>query len=344
MADWVHCNHCFNRPGATDLRFFLTNCAHIFCQVCIGKVTSTNKCRKCEKDCTVIPLTSQLKPEVQIFFQDPCDILRKHHKQMIQILEFQQNHTQSLANHQKQQRLSQTSVLTEAKKGLQKLSYLENEIKHLSNENNHLRKLLEESPLKRRRSTPSGRHLSSPSPIRMMSLSQTSTPNNMGSPYSPYKLKINRPQDMHHSSQLVRTPQGPARISLRTPPINGRLVTTPGSGLRTPTRTSSYPKRPSTTPGGSLELPITSGFSQPASPMITSPKYRSGGDNQLGGGRGLMTLPQSQPCQSQIRRYMMDNKKYTPKYSESNKTPIQLGNSLHRPLISTPHSSQLPRN
>ena len=34
MADWVHCNNCFVRPGGGK-RFSLTNCGHIYCEDCV---------------------------------------------------------------------------------------------------------------------------------------------------------------------------------------------------------------------------------------------------------------------------------------------------------------------
>lgn len=34
MADWVHCNSCYVRPGGGKL-FSLTNCGHIYCADCL---------------------------------------------------------------------------------------------------------------------------------------------------------------------------------------------------------------------------------------------------------------------------------------------------------------------
>ncbi|XP_033117254.1 uncharacterized protein LOC117117152 [Anneissia japonica] len=280
-----------------------------------------------------------LKPDVEIFFQDPADILKKHLKQVIQILEFQQKHKQLLASHRKQEILKQNSMLAEARKRSETLDILEREIKLLTEENNHLRSLLEESPVKRRCGTP-GRILQRTSPLNPGMASRSVTPSPILN--SPYTLtsKLNRSQDGNHTPQMIRTPQGPARISLRTPPINGRLGTTPGnSGTRkTP---SGYPKRPSTTPGRLL-APTTPGLNKTSSPMITSPMYnRSGGDGFNVSGRDHISSSQSQF--SQMKRYMMDNRQHTPKYGDTNKKPIQLSNTRHQPLISTPLSSQIPR-
>lgn len=34
MADWVHCNNCFVRPGGGKI-FSLTNCGHMYCADCL---------------------------------------------------------------------------------------------------------------------------------------------------------------------------------------------------------------------------------------------------------------------------------------------------------------------
>ncbi|EFB18680.1 hypothetical protein PANDA_013803, partial [Ailuropoda melanoleuca] len=36
MAGWVFCNRCFQPPHRTSC-FRLTNCGHVYCDVCLGK-------------------------------------------------------------------------------------------------------------------------------------------------------------------------------------------------------------------------------------------------------------------------------------------------------------------
>ena len=33
--DWVHCNMCFVQPGASNKKFLLTSCGHVFCTDCL---------------------------------------------------------------------------------------------------------------------------------------------------------------------------------------------------------------------------------------------------------------------------------------------------------------------
>ena len=77
--DWINCSSCFNQPG-NGIKFHLTSCGHIFCEVCI--VESKNKsfldltlklkenlylqpgikdcCFICNQKCTNFQLTNQV--------------------------------------------------------------------------------------------------------------------------------------------------------------------------------------------------------------------------------------------------------------------------------------------
>ncbi|KAG1650932.1 RING finger protein 212B [Nymphon striatum] len=74
MADWIHCNKCFVKPTRELKRkFMLTSCSHMFCDQCLLE----KKCHICKATCNVIVLSQQMKPDVEIFFKDPSQQLKK---------------------------------------------------------------------------------------------------------------------------------------------------------------------------------------------------------------------------------------------------------------------------
>ncbi|XP_046843075.1 probable E3 SUMO-protein ligase RNF212 [Xenia sp. Carnegie-2017] len=164
--DWIHCNTCFVQP-ANNKKFFLTSCGHVFCHECIEGTLScsstTHKCVVCKSSCSVIPLTSNLKPEVEMYFMDPVELLKKQLKPYFQVLEFQKSHRKRLASHfQKMNALNNGSS-----QGGRQYADMEYEIKKLQDENSTMKKML-----------------------------GVTTP---------------------------RTPAGPIRLTVRTPPSNGMI-------------------------------------------------------------------------------------------------------------------------
>ncbi|XP_022192744.1 zip homologous protein 3 isoform X2 [Nilaparvata lugens] len=88
--DWVHCNSCAVQPNEDNrkLLFRLTSCGHIFCQNCL-KTDSVDACQYCKvKDVTTIQLSTQMKPEIKMYFDDPQDLLT----QLTKTIEFQRGH------------------------------------------------------------------------------------------------------------------------------------------------------------------------------------------------------------------------------------------------------------
>ncbi|GJQ87264.1 hypothetical protein Trydic_g8773 [Trypoxylus dichotomus] len=69
MADWIHCNKCFQKVS-TEIKFFLKECGRIECGKCI-KYTGEglSNCVSCNKSCRTILLGSSMKPEIQNFFR-----------------------------------------------------------------------------------------------------------------------------------------------------------------------------------------------------------------------------------------------------------------------------------
>ncbi|KFM65302.1 RING finger protein 212, partial [Stegodyphus mimosarum] len=99
--DWIHCNNCFQLPDSAK-NFVLTSCGHIYCCDCEEKC-ARELCKLCGNQCLTINISSSMKPDVQIYFMDPGEILRKKLKEILQVFEFQKNHRARLMTYQKKQ-------------------------------------------------------------------------------------------------------------------------------------------------------------------------------------------------------------------------------------------------
>ncbi|XP_023216853.1 probable E3 SUMO-protein ligase RNF212 isoform X2 [Centruroides sculpturatus] len=108
MTDWVHCNTCFSLLGSGK-RFLLTSCGHIYCNDCA--TGSQMNCQICGNSCTTIHLTTQMKPDVEIYFMDPQDLLKKYMKQLQQIINFQTGHRMRLSAYFRKEFLTSNILL-----------------------------------------------------------------------------------------------------------------------------------------------------------------------------------------------------------------------------------------
>ncbi|KAG1672691.1 RING finger protein 212B [Nymphon striatum] len=132
MADWIHCNKCFVKPTRELKRkFMLTSCSHMFCDQCLLE----KKCHICKATCNVIVLSQQMKPDVEIFFKDPSQQLKK----LTQVLDFQKSHRERL-----NKRLLQQTEITSpnSNKIMERLKELKKENMVLHQENSYMKKLL----------------------------------------------------------------------------------------------------------------------------------------------------------------------------------------------------------
>nr|XP_027223455.1 RING finger protein 212B-like [Penaeus vannamei] len=91
--DWINCNSCCRQPGDEKERtFVLTSCGHIFCDICLSQVESREKCATCSTRCQLIQLSSKMKPDAEMFFLEPGELLKRHNNQINRLLEFQKEH------------------------------------------------------------------------------------------------------------------------------------------------------------------------------------------------------------------------------------------------------------
>ncbi|XP_072169279.1 probable E3 SUMO-protein ligase RNF212 [Diadema setosum] len=226
--DWVHCNTCFRQPAGSGPKFALTNCGHIYCSDCVGAGTK-EKCRMCGNSCTTMTLSSQMKPDVELFFTDPAEIVKKQQKQLITVLDFQKNHRQRLTAHRREVQVKHISMLESAKN---RMKEMECEINRLREENKKLRSLIGGSPGPSKisqRPSSGGRTMrtsqaSLSSSANWMAFKTPSPSKNRTSPFSKSSQPTTpNPMDVSRGSPQVNA--GPARYSVRTPPSGGRMGT-----------------------------------------------------------------------------------------------------------------------
>ncbi|CAH1156230.1 unnamed protein product [Phaedon cochleariae] len=67
MTDWLHCNKC-SAKYQPNIKLYLTECAHIFCEKCREVINDPIKCPVCDKPNNFIPISKDMDANVQQFF------------------------------------------------------------------------------------------------------------------------------------------------------------------------------------------------------------------------------------------------------------------------------------
>ncbi|XP_069877691.1 probable E3 SUMO-protein ligase RNF212 isoform X1 [Dipodomys merriami] len=93
MATCVFCNHCFQPPRGKS-SFSLTNCGHVFCDACLGQ--GKNECLICKVPCHTILLSKHTSSDVQTLFMSIDSLCKKYSQETSQISEFQEKHRRRL--------------------------------------------------------------------------------------------------------------------------------------------------------------------------------------------------------------------------------------------------------
>ncbi|XP_059952612.1 probable E3 SUMO-protein ligase RNF212 [Mesoplodon densirostris] len=94
MACWVFCNRCFQPPQGTTC-FSLTNCGHVYCDVCLRK-GKRNECLICKVPCRTVLLSKHTDSDIQSLFMGIDGLCRKYARETSQVSEFQEKHRRRL--------------------------------------------------------------------------------------------------------------------------------------------------------------------------------------------------------------------------------------------------------
>ncbi|KAL1439716.1 hypothetical protein MTO96_009584 [Rhipicephalus appendiculatus] len=75
MNKLVYCNNCFSQPSRT-LMFYVTTCAHVYCQTCKEDCTRSS-CKMCGATCSTAALSQNMSQDVRELFKDPKHTLQR---------------------------------------------------------------------------------------------------------------------------------------------------------------------------------------------------------------------------------------------------------------------------
>ncbi|XP_032961666.1 probable E3 SUMO-protein ligase RNF212 [Rhinolophus ferrumequinum] len=94
MATWVFCNRCFQPPRRTAC-FSLTSCGHVYCAGCLSKCKK-DECLICKVPCHTVLLSKHTDSGIQALFAGIDSLCKKYSKETSQISEFQEKHRKRL--------------------------------------------------------------------------------------------------------------------------------------------------------------------------------------------------------------------------------------------------------
>ena len=217
MSDWIHCNRCtilLKDAKSIGLVFYLTNCGHILCARCRTAISS-NSCPVCQVVCNTVELNARIGPEIQVFFSEPAQLLKKHQKSELQVVEFQTQHIKRLLNSLQQERAQFDAENKQLQEENRRLTH---ELGMLKAENNRLRS--------------KGRTPDPPSFPHTPPTKQAATTTKSVTPTQGFYTPLARsPSPMGTPVGHIHTPPGPMRYSLKSGRHNNAPRATPSPGL-----------------------------------------------------------------------------------------------------------------
>ncbi|XP_068563018.1 probable E3 SUMO-protein ligase RNF212 isoform X2 [Cebidichthys violaceus] len=219
MSSWVCCNSCFLSPSA-DRQLAVTTCGHVICSVCYQK-GKPGKCLICSAKCQVSSLSDKSSAEVKALFSDINSVATKHMTEISKVITFQARHQKRLLTYYQQRNENLEEILVKMKQDMQQMakklheqsayiSTLENSLQHQS------AKVSLAPQVSRSSYTPHGQK----------SVLQIQYNSPMSLSRHPSATNINDNMDVDERS-LFRKPNNVPRLSLISPPQDGRMGTVP---------------------------------------------------------------------------------------------------------------------
>ncbi|XP_043573093.1 probable E3 SUMO-protein ligase RNF212 [Chiloscyllium plagiosum] len=225
MAVWVFCNYCFQQPKANSCRFVLTTCGHVVCESCLSK-GNMDICCVCKARCHTLFLSDKMDPDLKALFTQPEKICERYLKEFVQIMDFQEKHRRHLCANEIEEHAKLKAYVQHM---TQRKEQFQCEIMEMKN---YIAKL--ESSLHQRQQTS---RLPTPSSVR----ESVSTPLMKSGMYSSVPQSRPTTTEMSHKMEIDARPSpsakiqsdasiGPARLSVISPPQDGRMGTVPYRG------------------------------------------------------------------------------------------------------------------
>ncbi|XP_032915201.1 probable E3 SUMO-protein ligase RNF212 [Catharus ustulatus] len=203
MALAAFCNSCLCEPRGLTAHFHLTSCGHVFCEACLQK-GKKGECLVCRSACNTLLLSKETPPDIQALFMRVEVLCKKCSKEESQVVQFQEKYRRRLVAYHKK-----------------KIAKLEESVKKAAQE---IRQLQCMKPPEKM----------TPLPFASTSRNPFSIPSRKQDVYSSYSLHSSRPSTSETVEAMevdpvpspmrrLETPTGPARLSLITPPQDGRM-------------------------------------------------------------------------------------------------------------------------
>ncbi|XP_029020754.1 probable E3 SUMO-protein ligase RNF212 isoform X2 [Betta splendens] len=214
MSFWVCCNACFLSPSA-DRKLALTTCGHVVCSVCYQR-GKQDKCLICSSKCQISPLSDKSSSEVKALFSDISSVANRHLTEISKVIMFQARHQKRLLTHYQQKNNKLEEMLVKMRQEMQQMTTKMNEqAAYISKLEQSLQyQSVKVSSVPPMNHTPHGHK-----PALLI-------PYN--SPMSRHSSNTNVAESMDMDERsLFRKPNSAARLSLISPPRDGRMGTIP---------------------------------------------------------------------------------------------------------------------
>ncbi|XP_065592244.1 probable E3 SUMO-protein ligase RNF212 [Cyrtonyx montezumae] len=203
MAIRIFCNACFCEPRKATPRFIFTSCGHVICEICFQK-GKKDECLICRTPCRTVFLSKETSPEIQSLFMGIDTLCKKYSKEITQISEFQEKNRKHLLAYHREKRVKLEESLRKARQQLHQIQCMK---------------------------TP---QQATQMPFASTSRNPLSVPSRRPNGYSSYSLQpshpstseIMEPMEVDPAPSSMRKPEaiaGPVRLSVITPPQDGRM-------------------------------------------------------------------------------------------------------------------------
>ncbi|XP_076594642.1 putative E3 SUMO-protein ligase RNF212 [Chaetodon auriga] len=219
MSYWICCNSCFLPPSA-DRKLAVTTCGHVICSVCYLK-GKEGKCLICNAKCQVSPLSDKSSSEVKALFTDINVVATKHLTEISKVIMFQARHQKRLLTYYQQRNEKLEERFVKMKQEMQHMTMKLNE------QSAYITKL-ETSLQHQSAKVSSVPQMSHSSHTAHGHKSVVQIPYNSPLSLSRHSSTTNVTENMEVDERsLFRKPNTVSRLSLISPPQDGRMGTIP---------------------------------------------------------------------------------------------------------------------